>query len=80
MVFLKTLILKGKKHEVVQVPRDQIDIPSCLQDAKIVLVNLETSCFDEYGALLIAKDISYIDYLFLRDCVDIGHMNAHRFH
>ena len=51
-----------------------------VQDAKIVLVNLETSCFDEYGALLIVEDISYIDYLFLRDCVDIVHMNVHRFH
>ena len=80
MVFLKMLILKWKNHEVVQVPRDQVEIPSWLQDAKIVLVNLNTSCFDDYGALLIVEDISYIDYLFLRDCVDIGHMNAHRFH
>ena len=69
------LILKWKNHEVVQVPRDQVEIPSWLQDAKIVLVNLETSCFDEYGALLIAEDISYINYLFLRDYVDKGHMS-----
>ena len=60
--------------------RDQVDIPSWLQDAKIVMVNLETSFFDEYGALLIAEDISYINYLFLRDCVDRGHMSIRYFH
>ena len=80
LVFLKMLILKWKKHEVFQVPRDQVKIPSWIQDEKIVLVNLETSCFDEYGALLIAEDISYIDYLFLIDCEDIRHMSIHRFH
>ena len=74
------LISKWKNLEVFHVPRDQVKIPSWLQDAKIVLVNFKTSCFDEYGALLIAEYISYIDYLFLRDCVDIGHINAHRFH